>query len=100
MPLMLFPVHALNSVAQLNAWLVAGGQGNYDAWSYGSTMPAWKRWLEELVDGSYLVMSAAGARDIRDVDVHPNAAGYRLIADVVLERPKAYADDYGVRAWD
>jgi hypothetical protein len=29
MLLMLFSVHALNSVAQLDAWLVAGRQGSY-----------------------------------------------------------------------
>jgi hypothetical protein len=44
-------------------------------------MLAWKRGLEGLVHGSWL-------------------AGYRLVADVVLERPMAYVDGYGVRASD
>jgi hypothetical protein len=60
MPLMLFSVHALNSVAQLDAWLVAGGQCSDDAWRFGTTMLPWKRSLEELVDGSCLGERALG----------------------------------------
>ena len=42
----------------------------------------------------------AGARDFLEVDVHLNAAGYRLVADVVLEHLKAHATGYGLRDWD
>jgi hypothetical protein len=41
-----------------------------------------------------------GARLFFEVDGHPNAAGYALIADVVLSHLKGHARKYGLKDWD